>query len=1211
MVFYFAFAYLAVNPLAKRLLPWVAEHQLASRMQVEQVQFDPLRLTLLVRGLQLTQPNGEALASVQQLFVDVEVSGIRHWAWRFKEILVTQPQANFAYNDQGVFNWGALLAKINEDKTPSTGMPRLLFDHIKVEGGVVSYTEQHAHAPLQVAMQPLNLELEGLSTLPEDAGDYAFSAKLPQQGGTLRWKGELALNPVASKGQWALEGFQLASVMPWLKSAHLPINLDHGSLAVSGQYDFAMETSNDQTKAAAPATQTPKLALSHVEIALNKLGVSVPNATKASPLQLELEALALHVPTLSFSMQPQAKLAIPDIAMEAQQLVAHQAHARYFVLPSLTVERAQFAWPEQHLSIGNIALANAEINLMRDVNGDVDFVKALSAFASHAQAEDPTSKPAAQSKPFTFELENIALQHWKTKVEDHTFAHPLQLAVNAMDVGLAVHGQPDGVRVEHLNVKLADWQLHAALADAPLVTLADVQLHEGTVTLNDQRFDATSLVFSGLKTRLAQTSTQTNNPVWNWQEALAPANIQTSSAPSSAHPQPVASNPPSSKPAANSAWKVGLGKLALEQAELHIEQAMLPAPLVLDLQMPIFEVLHPQLDMSKLDMAKPVAWQTKLNVKQGGQLQATGHVALAPLKGDVQWQLQDLSLKPFSPFINQQALLTMDDGHLSAKGKTTFAAPPAPASMKVAFDGGFSINNLALSEEGSHTPFLAWQEVSSDTVKLRLGDTPNQVGSLHLDALQIVQPVGKFIIFEDKSFNVTRILRGTSSEVKAAASAQPPLQNVKAAENKPATTAKVITTTSVDPFPVTIDRIRVANASLEFADLSLKPQFGTHMNSLNGVINGLGSAATSTAQVELDGKVDEYGSAKIRGAVQPFKATDYTDLKLAFHNLEMKNLTPYSGKFAGRKIESGKLSVDLEYNIKQRQLAGSNKFVINKIHLGERVDSPEAVNLPLDLAIALLEDSKGNIDLDLPISGSLDDPQFSYGKVIWKAVVNVLTKVVTAPFRMLGKLFGGGGEQMEAILFAPGESNIAPEELEKLHALAAGLEKRPAVGISIAPVLDEAKDKLALQTQLARRELLTEMGVALKADEQAGPADVRNPKVQSAIEHLLQTRRGEARSPKALEQLKDLFKKPSAEDEAKYNAMFNQLVVTANISEADLQALANRRASQVQQTLTSEGKLANERVQLLPMANLKGSASDLQIAMPIQLNVAGKHAGNE
>lgn len=313
-------------------------------------------------------------------------------------------------------------------------------------------------------------------------------------------------------------------------------------------------------------------------------------------------------------------------------------------------------------------------------------------------------------------------------------------------------------------------------------------------------------------------------------------------------------------------------------------------------------------------------------------------------------------------------------------------------------------------------------------------------------SLNIRQLIGKFIINPDKSTNIARILRSqtgatTPPAVKAvstsAKSSLPAASNdlakpklaAPASAVEAAPTAMAPESNGAKAFPVSIETMRVDNAIVEFADLSLTSQFGTNIHALSGVINGIATNPNATAQVELDGKVDDYGAARVRGSVKPFKATQFTDLKLSFTNLEMNRLTPYSGKFAGRRIESGKLSLDLEYKIKQRQLAGENKFIINKLKLGEKVDSADAADLPLDLAIAILEVSDELIDLDLPITVSLDDPQFSYGGIVWKAIRNVLGKIVTAPFRALGKLFGGDGDKLEAIVFEAGSATMAPPEL--------------------------------------------------------------------------------------------------------------------------------------------------------------------------------------
>jgi len=407
--------------------------------------------------------------------------------------------------------------------------------------------------------------------------------------------------------------------------------------------------------------------------------------------------------------------------------------------------------------------------------------------------------------------------------------------------------------------------------------------------------------------------------------------------------------------------------------------------------------------------------------------------------------------------------------------------------------------------------------------------------------------------------------------------------------------APTASTSSEDSFPVTIETTRIQDAELEFADLSLTPQFGTKIHSLNGVINNISTNPEATAQLELDGKVDEYGAAKIRGALQPFKATEYTDVKLAFTNLEMNRLTPYSGKFAGRRIDSGKLSVDLEYKIKQRQLAGENKFVINKLILGERVDSKEAADLPLDLAIAILEDSDGVIDLDLPISGSLDDPQFSYGSIVWKAIKNVLTKIVTSPFRALGKLFGGSADNLDAIVFEAGNAALAPPEQEKLKAVGEALGKRLGLALSITPGYDIALDTRAIQEQTLRRKVAEEMGVVLEPGQKAGPIDLTNPKVQKAIDALHDdlTKKG------LLKRLASKFEKPEA---GHYETAQEKLTLSIEVKESDLLALAQARGEAIQASLTKAGVDA-QRIHIAKATaqtgNAKSNATQTKLGLEV------------
>ncbi len=313
----------------------------------------------------------------------------------------------------------------------------------------------------------------------------------------------------------------------------------------------------------------------------------------------------------------------------------------------------------------------------------------------------------------------------------------------------------------------------------------------------------------------------------------------------------------------------------------------------------------------------------------------------------------------------------------------------------------------------------------------------------------------------------------------------------------------------------------------------------------------------------------------------------------------MNRLTPYSGKFAGRKIDSGKLTVDLEYKLKNRQLVGENKVVIDKIRLGERVDSRDAMSLPLDLAIAILEDSNGVIDIDLPIKGSLDDPQFSYGKIIWKAVVNVLQKVVTAPFRAIGKLLGISADKLEAVSFDPGSATLAPPELEKLKSVATALGGRPALTLQVAPSYDVAADKAALQEMATRRDVAAELGLKLKAGEPVGPLDLSNVKVQTAISNLLKDRSGEKRSLKMIDSVKDYFRESKPEDLQKYGELLERLKATVKIGDAELAALAGARAAAIRGNLVETGGLAAERVSIGEPAKVSGDGKSVALKLTL------------
>jgi outer membrane protein OmpA-like peptidoglycan-associated protein len=459
---------------------------------------------------------------------------------------------------------------------------------------------------------------------------------------------------------------------------------------------------------------------------------------------------------------------------------------------------------------------------------------------------------------------------------------------------------------------------------------------------------------------------------------------------------------------------------------------------------------------------------------------------------------------------------------------------------------------------------------------------PNRI---EIGDLKVMQPTGKFIIEKDRSINVAKVVKADPDAKKSEASPKAP----RAAGD--------------DPFPYRVRRVLVSDGKVDFADLSLITPFGTKIHELKGVVAGVSSVKNARAQIKLDGRVDDYGTAKVDGELNTSDPKAFTNISVVFRNVEMSRLTPYSGKFAGRKIDSGKLSVDLKYRIDKSQLAGDNKLVVERLTLGEKVQSPEAVDLPLDLAIALLEDTSGVIDLGLPVSGNLDSPEFSYGALIGKALSNLLTKIVTSPFRALGALLPGGGDEdaFKSVAFAAGRPDVPPPEKEKLATLAGALQKRPQLKLSVQGRYNSVTDRAELQSEAMRRTLAIRLGQKPDPAEDPGPVDFSSPETGKALEAMfserfgadtLKTLKAEQRAvlEKARKEAADVKASGSpppsvAEDPGELSkTIFTRLTEVQPVDEPMLAKLADSRAQAIVAELTNAGQIPAERIEVKPSA---------------------------
>jgi hypothetical protein len=735
---------------------------------------------------------------------------------------------------------------------------------------------------------------------------------------------------------------------------------------------------------------------------------------------------------------------------------------------------------KRSVNVGGVHLKGGALALRRDARGELDLANLTVAAAPAAQtAPAPAPAPAPATAPAAAKAEPAAAA-WKLQFKQIALD---DVVVNALDetVSPALKISTDKLKLKlQLQMETAASGLKLDIADAAF-SIDNLALTSGAMSpfkLTQLGFEGGTLDLAAHRASLARLYADGGQL-----DLSRDANGQfifLSRLPKPGAATPAAKSAPS---AAGAPWVASVKSVEINKFGARYDDASTGIKANL-------QDFNLKLADAGTDLKKPLAFQGGVSLREGGQLTAKGKVVPATGAVDTELTLSKLALAPVQPLLAKYVKLKIADGSISGAGRLhTGAGGKADPALR--YDGSFEVAELSLNEEDNDR-FAHWKTVRAD--KLALSLSPNL---LDVAELRVVEPNAILIIENDRSFNAQRLL------VK-----QPEPQTAPAAPATPVATPSAQPVAAGEPFPVRVRRVRFQNAKLDFTDLSLRPQFGAKIYELSGLITGLSSKRDARSQIELDGRVDEFGLARVRGQLNPFVPADNTDVNVVFKNIDMVSASPYSMKFAGYKIAQGKISLDLQYKVRNSQLEGNNQIVLDNLTLGERIDSPDALKLPLELALAILKDSDGRIDLGVPVSGNMNDPQFSYGSVVWKAIGNIMSRVVTSPFRALGNLFGVSGDKLESIDFDAGSDSVLPPEREKLRQVAQILAKKPQLTLSVPGQYNEAADGAALRAQALRRLVVARADIKLAAGEQPGPLDIGQRKVRGALRDIYSERFG-------------------------------------------------------------------------------------------------------
>ena len=774
-----------------------------------------------------------------------------------------------------------------------------------------------------------------------------------------------------------------------------------------------------------------------------------------------------------------------------------------------------------------------------------------------------------------FEIADLqARTLWRYLRESLSFEMASGVIAIKGDYDLASEGGPLGLKLNVHNILVTKLGLKPNGAAENCIDLGRIEIADTRLDMSRHSVDIAKVQVSGGDVKAWMSE----------QGRLNLLDLVAAPAPTAAAAPAVATSPASTGPS-TPAWTVSVPDIAIAGVKVSAEDRQIKpaATLVLD-------PLNVHVAGFNTSPDDTLDLTLDSGVNSSGRINAKARVTAKSGAVSAHVEAADLGLQALQPYIAQYTSMTLLKGTLGAKLDIERGADGSLAVRGKTRVAGLSTVDNALKQD-----FVKWKELLVADLTYR-----SKPAGLRIGTVTALEPYVRMIIAPDRTVNIKNILTPPG-----AASKTPPATDKAADTTSPAPVQTAATAAgTATPFPMSIGTVRFINGSADYSDLWIKPSFAVGIQTLEGTVSGLSSDPKSRAKVELNGKVDRYSPVHIGGQINLLSAQLYTDVTMSMKDLDLTIVNPYSGHFAGYKIDKGKLSVDVSYKVEQRKLAAQQHFVVDELQLGDRVESPDAVHLPLKIAVALLKDRNGVIDINLPMNGSLDDPTFSIGPIIWKAFVNLIVKAATAPFALLGHLFGGG-EHLNIVEFAAGSAELDPPAKEQLASLVKALKERPQLKLDVPIVFSPGLDRPQIAAARLRQELLaraqnTRQGK--KHPDTAGEMALSDPEkhFQLLVDQYQADLGKEAQLPPSAAALQAAKAKETPAYEAAIADLNAALINHIEVPDADLEALGKQRAQAIQDALLSDGQVDAARVFIVNAPPKPDSGDKVKVELAVR-----------
>jgi uncharacterized protein involved in outer membrane biogenesis len=1159
LVIFTLVGFFVLPPILKSILIKQLSQNLHREVTINQIKVNPYTLSITARGLLVKdRSSSETFVSCEEIYLNLQSFSVLRLALILSEIRLKQPFINIKLNQDMSYNFSDLIEK-KESKPPEKGKPKPLrfsLNNIRIENGSIDFWD----GPKQMkhTVRELNIGIPFLSNIPSYIERYVrphFSAKINGTPYVLEGKTKPFADSLETSIDININDFNIPYYL-----AYVPMKMN--LKIVSAYLDTQVKISFIQTK-----NKKSSLTVTG-NISLKKIAV---DDRQKKPL--------LRLPLLDISIAPSEPLSkmihLAKISIQSLELEIRRDAKGMINLLSLLPEKKETKPPPKK------GEATTPLSI------DVDEVKLIGGKISFYDL--------SRSKPFKTILDPIDLQvdHFSNG-KDKKSAYALSLKTEAKE-DIKLEGEftmePLGAEgaLELKSVRLkkyAPYYRDNILFDIEEGRLdlstrykyakgekePEVLLSELSISLNALRFkkaeenedflkipnlsiQETELDLTKKELKIGRFSTL-KGELFIKRLKNGEMNVLKLIPPPSPPKEPLKEEKVEEKTKADEKpWLVSLKQMAIDHYTIRVEDQTPSEPVTLTAG-------NLKLRGENISTAKNSKGRLNLSLllNEKGTISTKGAIIIDPMTANLKMELKGIEIAPLQSFFTDKIKITVTDGAISTAGNLSLSSTEKK-EIKATYKGEASIVNFSSIDKLNGEDLLKLESLSFSD--LNVGYTPL---SIDIKGISLTNFYARVLVNPEGKINLQEIMKTEESKTMAA---PPPPQKEKEA---PSPKEKE------SPKNIKIGEVTLQGGRIDVSDKSVKPEFSMNLSEMGGRVSGLSSEENTTADVELRGKLNDYAPLEVTGKINPLREDLFVDLKARIKDLDLSPATPYSGKYVGYTIEKGKLSFDLKYLIVRRKLDSQNNIFIDQFTFGDKVESPQATKLPVKLAVALLKNRKGEIKLDLPVTGSLDDPKFSIWGIVLKVIINLISKAATSPFSLLGAIFGGG-EELSYIEFDYGSTAISEPNAKKLNTVIKALHDRPALKMDIEGHVDMEKDKDGLKQYLFNRKVKTQkLNEMVKKGQPAVPVDdikIESPEYAKYLKMAYK----EEKFPKPkniIGMAKDL---PAPE-------MEKLMITHIEVKEGDLRTLASQRAMKVKDAILKSGQVEPERVFLLEPKSL-------------------------